>query len=89
MTRYAQGKHALGVCDRCGMEFKLHRLVFETTPEGKPTYRVCRTCFDEVHPQENPPKVEPDAQALWQPRPDQGLEQSRVLYGDQEAWKHA
>lgn len=84
MTRYASGKHALGICDRCGFRYKLRELVFEASVTGTPTYRVCKTCFDPVHPQLIPPRVQPDAQALWEPRPDTGLAASREIPPQEE-----
>ena len=81
MSAFAGGKHALGICDRCGVGFKLKELKQETTVYGTPTWRVCRDCWDAPHPQDMSPKVKPDAEALRDPRPDTGLEESRHIPG--------
>ena len=41
----ATGKHAFGMCDRCGRKYHLHDLKAEWT--GKKT---CPECFEEKHP---------------------------------------
>lgn len=66
---YATGKHALGLCDRCGFAYKLNTLRMEYC-NGQPTgHRTCRTCweqdacFEELN-------IGPDAEALHDPRSD-------------------
>lgn len=63
---YAQGKHALGVCDRCGMQYKLLSLRKEWTG-----YKVCIECYEPKHPQLEPKRNVGDAIAIRDPRPDQ------------------
>lgn len=62
--RYASGRHARAMCDRCGFEYGYHDLRPEWTG-----LRVCDACWDPKHPQLTP-KARQDAQALRQPRPD-------------------
>lgn len=78
--KYSPGKFAIGLCDRCGWRYFLHELKFESiaakgAPEDKPSgLRVCPPCLDPPHPQAFLPQAVkaklPDAQALYQPRPD-------------------
>lgn len=67
MAKFATGKYALAVCDRCGFQIKY--LALKTEWNGR---RVCDECFDEKHPQLGPFKAVQDAQALYQPNPDPG-----------------
>lgn len=68
---FAQGKRALGICDRCGLTYKLLRLrelVVKNTPINM---LVCDSCWEESHPQlmqGTQPIYDP--QALRRPRPD-------------------
>ena len=43
---YAQGKYALGICDRCGQQYKLNSLRKEWTG-----FKVCIECYEPKHPQ--------------------------------------
>jgi protein-arginine kinase activator protein McsA len=62
---YATGKYALGICDRCGFEFKLLQLKKEWTG-----FKVCSDCYEPKHPQLEPKRVVGDAIALREPRPE-------------------
>lgn len=78
MSKFASGKHALGICDRCSWTFKLHELkeeIVRTRPTG---LLVCSECWSDDHPQ-NMEGMYPvdDPQALRNPRPDTGLAASR------------
>ena len=69
--RYASGKNALGLCDVCGFQYRLHdlRVVVE---KGRETgIKACDQCWDQDHPQ-NKLGMYPvdDPQALRDPRPD-------------------
>ena len=85
--RYASGvlpgrsdKPARGICDRCGLTFKLHELKWESigakgSPEDRRSgLRVCPKCYDPIHPLSKLPDAIrmklPDAEALYQPRVD-------------------
>jgi hypothetical protein len=48
---FATEKRALGICDRCGLSFKLAELRYETINLNKNNLRVCRVCWDPDHPQ--------------------------------------
>jgi len=65
--RYAQGERAWGECGRCGGRFLLRYLIFDG---HMPNMRVCVSCWEPKHPQENPVRVV-DAVALWRPSPEQ------------------
>tara|TARA_Y100001938_G_C8077206_1_gene426823 strand:+ start:448 stop:966 length:519 start_codon:yes stop_codon:yes gene_type:complete len=64
--KYATGKYALALCDRCGQQYDY--VVLRKEWNG---LRVCPDCYEEKHPQlePDPPPYEP--QALFEPRPDQ------------------
>jgi hypothetical protein len=71
MSSYAAGKKAFGFCDRTGFRYPLKDLVPQIE-NGRPNgLLVGRDVVDEDQPQ---------LQALRDPRPDQGLAESRKLY---------
>jgi len=71
MGKFAQGKFALGICDRCGFSYKLKKLRGEYTNDRLNGLLVCKTCFDLQHPQDDQGKYPVfDAEALENPRPD-------------------
>ena len=37
---YAQGKKALGICDRCGFSFKLNNLKYEILDSKRTGFRI-------------------------------------------------
>lgn len=71
MSRFARGKRALGICDRCGGTFKLATLMEERVRGHAQGNRVCTSCWDPDHPQNwFGSKTPVDAEALRDPRPD-------------------
>jgi hypothetical protein len=64
MSSYAYGRKALGICDRCGQQFRLNTL--QTEWQG---LKVCIECYEPKHPQLEPRRNVSDAIALYQPRP--------------------
>jgi hypothetical protein len=70
--QFASGKHALGICDRCGFTYKLLSLKKETVNRHERDLLVCRECWDPDHPQNDLGRLRvDDPQALRNPRPDQ------------------
>ena len=70
-NQYAAGKKALGICDRCGFQFKLKELRELVINESKSGLRVCKECWEPDQPQNRLGKyVVQDPQALRNPRPD-------------------
>lgn len=70
-NQYATGKHALGVCDRCGLQYKLKELKEETYQGRRTGLYVCPPCWDPEHPQDNLGTFPIwDPQALRNARPD-------------------
>lgn len=65
MSKYALGRLALAVCDRCGLQFGYHDLKHEWT-----NLRVCEKCWEPKHPQEEPRNPPADAESLYSPRPE-------------------
>ena len=80
-NKFASGKYAWGMCDICGIRYKLLELR-GTTIRGKATNLLaCPTCWDPDHPQNFLDRyIVADAQALRRARPDTGLTTSRTLY---------
>lgn len=79
--KFASGKHALGICDRCGGTFKLNSLHVERERRLPNGWRVCDDCLDEEHPQNFIHEhVRVDAEALKHARPD--TDQGRDLTGE-------
>lgn len=78
--KFASGKHALGLCDRCGLTFKLSALREERVKRIPTGNRVCDSCYDPDHPQNFQGEQElVDAVALRNPRPDVGREAARAV----------
>lgn len=53
-TSFARGSKAWGHCQRCGFRYKLSQLVSDGQVEG---LRVCTSCYDPRHPQEDIPRI--------------------------------
>ena len=71
MTSFARGKWALGICDRCGFEYKLDELQKLVINREEVGLKVCPECWEADHPQNDLgrfPVVDP--QALYEPRSD-------------------
>lgn len=70
-NRFASGKIAIAMCDRCGFRFKLRdlrTLIVKTKPVN---VLVCKECWDPDHPQLQLGMYPvDDPQALRNPRPD-------------------
>ena len=64
MGNFATGKHAIAICDRCGQQYKFHRLRKEWNG-----LMTCPECYEPKHPQLDPPHHKADAQALPWSRP--------------------
>jgi hypothetical protein len=81
-NRFASGKIALAECDRCALTYELHELQEEIVKGNPNGLKVCPSCFDPDHPQlhlgEYPVD---DPQALRDPRPEKGLDDSREITG--------
>jgi len=50
-NRFASGRIAIGLCDRCGQQFKLKQLRTEIVKQRKYELLVCSECFDPDQPQ--------------------------------------
>lgn len=81
-VKYATGKWAFGFCDTCSFRYPLADLK-SLIVKGHPiNVRVCPECFDQDHPQLFLGTVHiNDPQAIKDPRPDTGLDESRILWG--------
>jgi hypothetical protein len=66
MPMYARGDVAWGLCQRCGLRYYLHELVFDGY---YPNLRVCNGCYDPPQPQERLAIVT-DPVALYKPAVD-------------------
>jgi hypothetical protein len=79
-NRFATGKIALGICDRCGFEYYLKELRKEIVKGTVNNLKVCPECFDPDHPQLHLGEFPvDDPQALRDPRPDSaGYAESRA-----------
>tara|TARA_R110000744_G_scaffold31183_1_gene73492 strand:+ start:1047 stop:1409 length:363 start_codon:yes stop_codon:yes gene_type:complete len=69
---YASGKHALGICDRCGWQCRYLEMKKEWTG-----LKVCEECYEPKHPQLFPTKVS-DSETLFEPRPEVRLPRSQL-----------
>lgn len=78
---FANKRYANGVCDMCGQVFKLRVLRREVYNQKFTGFLVCDSCWDEDNPQLQLgrfPIIDP--QALDNPRPDAGREDSRIIW---------
>jgi hypothetical protein len=50
-NRFASGRIAIAMCDRCGQQFKLKQLRTEIIKQRKYELLVCSECFDPDQPQ--------------------------------------
>ena len=88
MSSYALGKKAFGFCDRCGFRYPLVDLRTETVNAFRIDIKVCEECWDADPPQNRLGSQNfSDPQALFDPRPDTALYDSR--YGDTIYWDFA
>lgn len=76
MSNYASGRYSWSCCDCCNQRYAYTDM--RTSSYGT---RVCPTCYDGAydlknHPQNEPPPVQPDPEALQDPRPDTRLAQT-------------
>lgn len=80
-TKFAAGERALGICDRCGLTYKLKTLKKLTINESLTNLKVCADCWEPGQPQLQVGRLRVvDSQALREPRPDTGQDASRQLY---------
>lgn len=79
MANFASGQNAWGDCDRCGLRFKLLDLRKITIANTEVALKVCPSCWEPDHPQLQKIKIVPDAEALYEPRPDQNVVDSRNI----------
>jgi hypothetical protein len=70
-NRYASGKIAIAICDRCGFRFKLRDLSTLVVKTKRVNILVCKECWDPDHPQLQLGMYPvDDPQALRNPRRD-------------------
>lgn len=82
MAKFASGKEALAICDRCGQRYDYNELREEVHNGKKTGFWTCPTCFEPDHPQNFVRLLKVDENpALKRPRPDITLENSRELWG--------
>ena len=72
-----------GICDRCGLRYKLSSLKFEYVMGRSTGRRVCKSCYDPSHPQLDTRNVRTDdKQSVRDSRSDiPELEASRRVFG--------
>jgi len=70
-NRFASGKWAIAMCDRCGQQYKLKQLKALTIKTKKVNILVCQECWEPDQPQLSLGMYPvDDPQALRNPRPD-------------------
>tara|TARA_R100001480_G_scaffold153389_2_gene156443 strand:- start:355 stop:1167 length:813 start_codon:yes stop_codon:yes gene_type:complete len=70
---YASGKYAKFICDTCGFAYPY--TTAKVTWKGN---RVCEECYEPKHPQNDPPFLTVDSEALFQPRTEVSLPQAQL-----------
>ena len=79
-NRYASGKRAIAICDRCGFRFRLKQLRELVVKTKRINLLVCAECWDPDHPQLQLGMYPvDDPQALRNPRRDTTYITSGVL----------
>jgi hypothetical protein len=79
-SRFASGKKAIGICDRCGFQFKLKTLRTIVVKTKNVNLLVCGECWEQDHPQLQLGMYPvDDPQALRNPRPDNTYQESRDI----------
>ena len=79
-VKFASGKKAIAVCDRCGFQYKLKQLKPLTIKTEQVNIMVCPTCWEPDQPQlQLGMYVIEDPQALRNPRPDNTYDESRNI----------
>lgn len=77
-SNFSSGKFAIASCDRCGFRFKLKQLKQLVIKTKNVNMLVCPSCWEADHPQlELGTRKVIDPQALRNPRPENGVEESR------------
>ena len=70
-NRFASGKYAIAMCDRCGQQYKLKTLKKLTIKTKQVNILVCHECWEPDQPQLSLGMYPvDDPQALRNPRPD-------------------
>jgi hypothetical protein len=68
---FAKGSRALGICDRCGFQFRLNSLRFQYVEGRKTELKVCHSCMDIDNEQWQLRLLDlTDNETLRDPRPD-------------------
>ena len=76
-NRFASGKNAISICDRCGFQFKLTELRKEIIKTKNYNLLVCSICWDPDQPQLQLGMYPvDDPQGVRDPRPDLSYYQS-------------
>lgn len=78
--RFASGKWAIAMCDRCGFQFQLKKLRTIVVKTKNVNLLVCPECWEQDHPQLQLGMYPvSDPQALRNPRPDNTYQESRDI----------
>lgn len=76
-NRFSSAKNSIAECDRCGFRYKLKELKKLTIKTKQVTVKVCKTCWEEDHPQLQLGMYPvQDPQAVREPRPDNSYKQA-------------
>jgi hypothetical protein len=79
-SNYSSGKFAIASCDRCGFRFKLKQLKRLVIKTKNVNILVCPDCWEKDQPQlQLGMYTVVDPQALKDPRPESGVEESRDI----------
>lgn len=79
-NRFAQGKKAISICDRCGFQFRLKELKQLVIKTKNVNILVCKECWEPDQPQLQLGMFPvDDPQGLRNPRPDSSYLQSGLL----------
>jgi hypothetical protein len=79
-NRFASGKKAIAICDRCGFQFRLKELKSLVIKTKNVNILVCNECWEPDQPQLQLGMFPvDDPQGLRNPRPDSSYRQSGLL----------
>ena len=82
-NKYAKGRHALGICERCSVKTLLRLLRYDGYYND---LLVCKDCWDPYHPQERLPDVT-DPVSLFDPTGDPDKAQASIAVIPWPPWQ--
>ena len=80
---FTRGRKAIGICDQCGLQYKLNKLKYGAVAGRTVRSRLCPDCWDPDDPKDKPSTwvARPEAIAVRDPRIDPATPGMNSLVG--------